>query len=323
MISLSPLRYPGGKSRFTTFIWDSMILSGEKTKLFVEPFCGGSAVSIGLLNSFKVQQIALNDSDPLVANFWKLVFGKGRRGYDEFQWLLNKVQNTPLTTKEWQRQKNLKPSNTKEAAWKCLFLNRTSFNGILYKAGPIGGWEQKNRALDVRFNRETLTQRLLKLHDLKHKVLRVNCEKWQKFTSFFRKTKDAYFYFDPPYFNRANKLYGDWFAGYEHEMMRDYLVQFDKPWMLSYDDAVEIRYLYEGIDGIYGRVIDQTYSAHPIGGASFIGRELFYSNRPLPTYKNVDSARVHSGFSVLGCVNDIKSKTKRPSRTHVSPSYSV
>jgi DNA adenine methylase len=88
MISLSPLRYPGGKSRFTTFIWDSMIQSGEKTKLFVEPFCGGSAVSISLLNSFKVQQIALNDSDPLVANFWKSFSAKGGSGYDDFQWLL-------------------------------------------------------------------------------------------------------------------------------------------------------------------------------------------------------------------------------------------
>jgi DNA adenine methylase len=63
----------------------------------------------------------------------------------------------------------------------------------------------------------------------------------------FRASADTYFYFDPPYFHRANKLYGDWFAGHEHGIMRDYLIQFDKPWMLSYDDAVEIRSLYKGI----------------------------------------------------------------------------
>jgi len=51
----------------------------------------------------------------------------------------------------------------------------------------------------------------------------------------------------------------------------------ESPWILSYDNTEEVRKLYNR-RGLQARVVDNTYSAHPLGGASFIGRELLYSN---------------------------------------------
>ena len=79
--------------------------------------------------------------------------------------------------------------------------------------------------------------------------------------------------------------------------MRDYLIDQNVPWMLSYDDAPEIRDLYGGLVNVDGRVIDQTYSAHPIGGARFVGRELFFSNQLLPVECRIG---LHRGMSVVG-----------------------
>jgi DNA adenine methylase len=313
MISTSPLRYPGGKARFTKFIWEAVIASSEKPEIFVEPFCGGAGVSIALLETGKIDRIALNDVDPLISSFWKVVFGKSCRTRDDINWLLNQIEYTNITIQEWKRQKGLVPQNIRESAWKCFFLNRTSFNGIIHKAGPVGGWEQKNRKLDVRFNREKLMVRINELFQLRKQVHRVESRNWQQFCSKFSKQK-AYLYLDPPYYHRAEQLYGYLFNRRQHEMMRNHLLDLQLPWMLSYDDAPEVRDLYNELDSVHGRVIDQTYSAHPMGGASFVGRELFFSNRPLPSVRDRAVIMPHVGMTVVGCFREVELTNKSPIR---------
>ena len=303
MISKSPLRYPGGKTRFTPFIWSAIQLSGQNPSVFAEPFCGGAGVSLALLELGHVQKIALNDLDPLIASFWQVVFGKTDDPDADLEWLLAQIEIATLTVDEWRRQKALKPSSHREAAFKCLYLNRTSFNGILHQAGPIGGWGQVNRKLDVRFNAEKLVKRLSSLYELRNSVTRVTCINWKLFCSWYRVAKDAYLYLDPPYYKKAEQLYGHTFDDKTHQAMRDYLIDQNTPWMLSYDDAPEIRALYGGLQNVDGRVIDQTYSAHPIGGARFVGRELFFSNQSLPVECRVGQ---HRGMSVVGTLPTVQ-----------------
>lgn len=254
-------------------------------------------MSLALLELGHVQKIALNDLDPLIASFWQVVFGKTDDPDADLKWLLVQIESATLTVDEWRRQKALKPSSCREAAFKCIYLNRTSFNGILHQAGPIGGWGQVNRKLDVRFNAQKLVKRLSDLYEMRSSVTRVTCVNWKLFCSWYRVAKDAYLYLDPPYFQKAEQLYGHIFDDKGHRVMRDYLIKQNIPWMLSYDDAPEIRELYGDLSYIDGRVIDQTYSAHPIGGARFIGRELFFSNQPLPTEYRTGQ---HQGMSVVG-----------------------
>lgn len=315
MMSTSPLRYPGGKARFTNFIWEAIVSSGETAQVLVEPCCGGAGASIALLESGRMRSIALNDLDPLVASFWMVVFGKSRHTRHDINWLIGQVESIKPTVPEWRRQKALKPRSLREAAWKCLYLNRTSFNGILHQAGPIGGWEQKNRTLDVRFNREKLIKRLNELYALRDQVDAVDCVDWRQFTSRYRLSKAAYIYLDPPYYHRAEQLYGHYFDDKTHTAMRDYLLNLPTPWMLSYDDAPEVRSLYRGLSGIDGRVLDQTYSAHPMGGASFVGRELFFSNRVLPHKPRDRNVVSHIGLSVVGVVDAVASPLIGPIRT--------
>lgn len=323
MISTSPLRYPGGKARFTDFIWEAIVASGETADIFAEPFCGGAGAAIALLEAGKVKRIALNDVDPLVASFWKVVFGKSRKTSHDINWLIGKIESADLSIAEWKRQKALEPRSVREAAWKCLYLNRTSFNGILYKAGPIGGWEQKNRTLDVRFNPEKLVKKLYALYERREQVERVDGVNWRKFCSYFRDSKIAYLYLDPPYYHRAEQLYGFLFDDETHRSMRDYLIGIETPWMLSYDDAHEVRGLYAGLEGIDGRVIDQTYSTHPMGGSSFVGRELFFSNRVLPVKKLDENQQSHVGMSVIGDLEAMAPALSGPIRTPILKSQAA
>lgn len=315
MTSTSPLRYPGGKARFTNFIWEAITTSEEQVRLFIEPFCGGAGAAIALLESGKVKKIALNDVDPLVAHFWQVVFGKSSTTDDDINWLIHSVETAELSTTEWRRQKELVPANVRESAWKCLYLNRTSFNGILHKSGPIGGWGQTNRTVASRFNAEKIVKRLRELYQLRHKVVRVECEDWQQFSNRFRRTVGALFYLDPPYYHRAEQLYGYLFDDKTHLLMRNYLQRLSKPWILSYDDASEVRALYDAIPNTHSRVIDQTYSAHPMGGASFVGRELVFSNRALPVDEVVNEAKPHVGLSIVGALETVAAHITGPVRT--------
>lgn len=315
MTSTSPLRYPGGKARFTDFISKAIANSHEPLTVFVEPFCGGAGGSIALLESGKVPAIALNDCDDLIAAFWMVVFGKSRNNATrhDINWLIEKVENSELTIELWKEIKASRPRSIRQAAWKCLFLNRTSFNGILYKAGPIGGWKQENRTLDVRFNREKIVKRLNELFELRERVLTVSNQSWENICDKYAQIEGAYLYLDPPYYHKAEQLYGHLFNHAEHVKLRDYLSKLNTPWMLSYDDAAEVRGLYNDLDGVDGRVIDQTYSAHPVGGASFIGRELFYSNRALPAnIRHVNQG--HVGLSIVGDVRQILPAIGGPGR---------
>ncbi len=197
MVSTSPLRYPGGKARFTRFILDAISTSGEVADVFVEPFCGGAGAAIALLESGHVKRIALNDIDPLVASFWKVVFGKSCQTHDDINWLIRLIESADISIAEWRYQKTLKPSCIREAAWQCLYLNRTSFNGILHKSGPIGGWKQENRKIDARFNREKLAKRLRELYELREQVECVECLNWDFFCSRYQHSKVSYIYLDP------------------------------------------------------------------------------------------------------------------------------
>lgn len=286
----SILRYPGSKARFCAFISKAIALNAARPRLFVEPFCGGASVSIALLEDGVVEEIAINDVDPLISQLWSTVFSKlGAK------WLANQVLEVPLSVDEWRRQKALKPASQREAALKCLYLNRTSFNGIIHKSGPLGGWGQKSLQIGVRFNRQRLSDRILELSALRDKVT-VSNQGWLDFCERFSSNESAVFYLDPPYYHKAEQLYGHTFDEHEHENLRNFLHKFNRPWLLSYDDAQEVRDLYEAVTN-KARVIDNTYSTHPLGGCAFIGRELVFTNMkrlPAPT----KGKHGHVGLSV-------------------------
>jgi DNA adenine methylase len=291
--SRSLLRYPGSKARFSKFISKTLFINNLDGSLFVEPFCGGASVAIALLEEGVVDKIALNDADLSISSLWSIVFNP-----QVAPWLAEQVLTIPLTMNEWDHQKQLVPESTRQAALRCLYLNRTSFNGIIQaRSGPIGGRSQKNRTLGVRFNREALANRILELSKLSDRVISVSSEPWKYTLSRFRRRRNVVFYLDPPFYHKAERLYSCWFNTLEHIKLRDSLQRLKKPWLLSYDYASEVRQLYDPLD-LRSRVIDSTYSAHPIGGCSIVGRELFFTN--LQTLPASDPLHIkHKGLTII------------------------
>lgn len=278
---LSPLRYPGAKRRLAKYIQAFFAMHNLSPKLLIEPFAGGASVALRLLDSNSVQQIGLVDRDPLVAAFWKTVF------FDT-AWLVAQVERVEISIEQWRYYKCLNPTTIRESAMKCLFLNRTSFSGIIARSGgPLGGQDQTSEhSIDCRFPRETIIKRIRQAASFRDRVLFV----WN--LSFFQAVpriermiangkipSNLFYYFDPPFFKKADRLYNFYFGQREHERLRDVVMNIKSPWLMSYDSA-------EDVDALYSKVVNGTAFVELLYGDTHRGgnkraREVILSNLPL------------------------------------------
>lgn len=244
---LSPLRYPGSKRRLSKYIKQVLELNGLKPSLYIEPFVGGGNVALRLLQDGLVDQVILMDLDPWVASFWETVF------FDT-NWLVYKIRTASVTFRSWNKIKNSNPTTVHDQAWACFFLNRTSFSGILEeKAGPLGGRTQTSEyKIDCRFPRKTLIMRVRQIAASRNKIRGVWCTSWEDGIARLRKEQKAgslpadnlFFYFDPPFFEKAEALYRFYFRPEDHKKLRDALVSLSDKWILSYDSADQVEALY-------------------------------------------------------------------------------
>jgi DNA adenine methylase len=248
--------------------------------LFVEPFAGGASVALSQLSAGLIGKVILNDRDPLIASFWATLF------FDT-DWLLRRVQKCEVTLDEWMRVKRSDPQSTRGRAYKCLFLNRTSFSGVLTeRAGPIGGKAQRSPyRLDCRFSKPTVIRRIQEAAQFRSRVAGVWNLPWDramlrvlKLQCSGRLPEAALFYLDPPFYNKASELYRYYFERPEHERLRDFLSKFSHPWILSYDASPHVLDLYR-TGGFRASNVNLIYTASQKSKRG-IGNEIIVSNLP-------------------------------------------
>jgi DNA adenine methylase len=172
----SPLRYPGAKSSLAPVI--ARILDAAKASravpeinLLVEPFAGGASASLRLVGQGLVDRVLLADVDPLVTAFWQAAAADTEalidRMHDEWTRYVKPGGADAVARwdywRAWAPARNAKPVTARLGlAMQCLFLNRTTFSGILHgKAGPIGGRKQESPySIGCRWNPESIEERL-------------------------------------------------------------------------------------------------------------------------------------------------------------------
>ncbi len=283
---LSPLRYPGSKRRLSKYIQDALELNKLHPTLYVEPFAGGASVALHMLQLPSVEQVILMDLDPWITSFWQTLFS-------DTDWLIEQVQTIEVTVERWQQFKHSHPVTEKEQALAGFFLNRTSFSGILEaKAGPIGGQQQKSSyKIDCRFPRETLIRRIQQIAAYKNKIYGIwNCS-WEAGIARLREEQQTrllphdglFFYFDPPFFEKAETLYRYYFAEKDHLALRDFLLTLEDKWILSYDFAQQVEALYgEAIkkrtNGARQHHLELSYTLGIMSKGQKQGKEVIISN---------------------------------------------
>lgn len=278
----SPLRYPGSKKRLAEYIKHIIKQNCCYPNLFIEPFAGGASVALKLLNEDIVRQIGLIEIDPLVADFWKTVF------FDT-DWLIEQIKTIAITVEQWSIFKHSVYATRRERALACLFLNRTSFSGIMARAGPIGGYQQKSQyKIDCRFSKGNLIQRIRHIGSFRNRVAFVWRISWKQGISRIRKKQELgklpnsnlLFYFDPPFFEKANQLYNYYFDSRSHKLLRNYILTLEDNWILSYDSPERVLKLYG--NNLSSANIEMRYSTGKCSVRRNGHKEIILSNMQLP-----------------------------------------
>jgi len=271
-----------------------------RPEFYVEPFFGGGSVGLNLLQHQMVDRVILIDRDPWVASFWQTVF------FDT-DWLLNQIESIPVTLENWYAFKHSNPEGNRDQALTCLFLNRTSFSGILEEhVGPLGGKTQSSPyKIDCRFPRANLIQRIQKISNFKNQVHAIWNLDWQVAMKRIQNEQEdgkisidsIFYYLDPPFFEAADKLYRFFFDQAEHIALRDFLKDLQSPWILSYDYTEQVNELYgqiieTGTNGTKRHHVEFLYTLATLPKRRK-GKEVLISNlEKLPTPIELNSNQV-------------------------------
>jgi DNA adenine methylase len=240
--TLSPLRYPGGKSRLAGFI-RALIEENHLDGAYAEPFAGGAGVAWALLFENVVSSVYLNDLDPAIYAFWRSL----KDSTDE---LCKLVLETPVNMNVWYKQRAVIEQPTEhsllELGFATFFLNRTNRSGVI-RGGVIGGKGQGGKwKLGCRYNKRDLVSRIEKI--ARHRK-RINLHHLEArlFISAILPTlpQNSFLFADPPYYSRGQTLYLDLYGHDDHAgLAKDICEIKGHHWMVSYDNSATIRRMY-------------------------------------------------------------------------------
>lgn len=242
MRTISPLRYPGGKSCLLELTAAIMRANKLEHGHYAEPFAGGCGLALSLLYGGHVAEIHINDLDPSIWAFWHSVL----EHTDE---LVARMKETPVTIQEWHLQRevhrSLDPSDPIKLGFSAFFLNRTNRSGIIKGGGAIGGLDQTGAyKIDCRYNLEDLTRRVRRVARYRDRIHLSMLDAIEFMRSCGSLPTRSLLFIDPPYFRKGPGLYTSYYKPADHAVLADEVLKIATPWVVTYDDTPEIRSLY-------------------------------------------------------------------------------
>lgn len=253
--TVSPLRYPGGKTKFYSYVKKILSCNNMLGETYIEPFAGGAGLALKLLLNGDVSRIVINDFDPAIYSFWYSVLNET----DAFCEL---VENAILTQEQWQLQRHtyyeLDTTNPLALGFATFYLNRTNVSGVV-KGGMIGGQEQHGKyGLDARFNRQTLINKIETIAAHKEQIVLLNQDAKEllqprQLRRFYR----TFINLDPPYVKKGAQLYKNAFGETDHRELCELIKQCRRKWIVTYDICPLVAELYQQYRSSY---LDVTYS---------------------------------------------------------------
>jgi DNA adenine methylase len=219
-----PLKWAGGKR------WQVQHLRERwepyRDRRLVEPFCGGLAVTLGLMP----ERALLNDVNPHLINFYRWV----RRGLTVTEPLANKPKPYYALRDRFNALLASGKGDTSEAACLFYYLNRTCYNGLC-RFNQQGGF-------NVPFGRYKNIKYRPDFNDCKSvfsrfEFINVDFEK-------IPVEKKDFVYADPPYDVEFRQYSKDGFSWDEQVRAAEWLAKHPGPVVLSNQATDRIKSLY-------------------------------------------------------------------------------
>jgi DNA adenine methylase len=240
----TPLRYPGGKQRLWPFLSEVLVENDLLGGHYAEAYAGGAGIAVELLLRGLVTCIHLNDSCRAIYSFWHSILKEPER-------FCRKISRASLTVDEWKKQREIfrqrkTINDTFDLGFATFYLNRTNRSGIL-NGGVIGGLDQTGPwKMDARFPRNDLITRIESIAAKRNQIRIRNWDAVRFITKYTQRLPaKSLIYCDPPYFQKADRLYYNHYKESDHaEIAQIIQKKLERPWVVSYDQCADVRQLY-------------------------------------------------------------------------------
>jgi DNA adenine methylase len=225
--------YPGGKASIAKWLVDEL----PEPSVFHEPFVGSGAVAIAVAERYPHTQIKVNDLDRYTSSVWKCIADPKKT-----RELAARITDEPKpTTSTFEAWLNTTPRNVIERALRSIFLSKTSFSGL--SRTPIGGKNQQSAwGVNIKWKPERIVGELERLTNIFSGRLTVGSMDILTYLEQIESTDVVYL--DPPYFKAGRLCYQESMTSRQHIELSLHLEHLNAPWLLSYDNAPEIKMLY-------------------------------------------------------------------------------
>lgn len=228
---VSPLRYPGGKSRALQKIVQQLPAHFSEYR---EPFVGGGSVFVYLRQKFPHVKMWINDLNFELFCFWKEAQRDAKQLAFAIQQVKDKTENGRVLFETLRGQAGTALSDF-ERAVRFFVLNRISFSGTVDSGGYSEG-AFRGRFTDSSIARVRELGALLQDVKITHK----------DYTHLLRaRGRDVFLFLDPPYLtatkSRLYGLNGTLHTSFDHQTFAREMRQCVHSWLITYDDSPEIR----------------------------------------------------------------------------------
>lgn len=230
--NISPLRYPGGKTRACKILDKILVdyFEMKNVKTVISPFFGGGSFEFFIQNKYNLNIIA-NDKFTQLYSFWNCCKNNQLELYQ-------KLIETETITKEKfteYREKIITEPNELQQAYYYFVINRCSFSG----ATLSGGFSKE--ASQKRFTKSSIE----KIKSLNLENMEISNDDFEKFLN---DKHDGLIFLDPPYYlGSKSKLYGnngDLHETFDHQKLQK-ILETKTNWMMTYNNCDYIKKLYE------------------------------------------------------------------------------
>ena len=235
----TPLRYPGGKSRALSKLFQFIPNLKNYTE-FREPFLGGGSVAIEIGKRYPHIDIWVNDLYEPLYNFWKVLQSDGQKLRDILIQLKQRHSDPGSAKQLFLDAKDYlaKPvGNSIDRAVSFYVVNKCSFSGLTESSAFSKQASESNFSVN---GIEKLPEYSLMIK--KWKITNLSYE------HMLSDEEETYIYLDPPYEIKSN-LYGkkgDMHKGFDHDEFPIICNRLSSPMLVSYNSSQLIKDRFDG-----------------------------------------------------------------------------
>lgn len=234
MIDAKLFKWVGGKKWLASELNNIYKTKFQKNsyKYYIEPFAGGLGSLLYVLPTLEekgIETIIINDINNVLINTYKSIKNKKNKVFKEY-WKIEKEYKKTITKKAFKlnphkdkveirkelacakeyfysardRFNEVKDKNNVESVALFLFLSQHSFNG-LYRENQSGGYNSPYNWETGCPNRAKKKQLIEEYSEIfnKYNIIFENKDVFSFLKKYQKLSKDAIFYFDPPYLNES------------------------------------------------------------------------------------------------------------------------